>query len=82
MQIVIFVCNHHSGIVDDVMASLLQMLKLSSGAGSVQEDAIMAVGTLTEVVGARFMNYMQPFKPYLLESLQNKAEYQVEVSIK
>lgn len=61
------------------MASLLQMLKLSSGAGSVQEDAIMAVGTLTEVVGTRFMNYLQPFKPYLLDGLQNKAEHQVRL---
>lgn len=39
----------------------------------------MAVGTLTEVVGTRFMNYLQPFKPYLLDGLQNKAEHQVRL---
>ena len=62
------------------MASLLHMLKLSSGAGSVQEDALMAVGTLTEVVRSRFMNYLDPFKEYLIAGLQNKEEYQVSPS--
>jgi len=37
-----------AGIADSVMASLLQMLKSSSGSGGVQEDALMTVGTLTE----------------------------------
>ena len=68
-----------SGIADNVMASLLQMLKSSSGTGGVQEDAIMAVGTLTEVVGNNFINYLEAFKEYLLAGLQNKAEYQVRL---
>lgn len=59
------------------MASLLQMLKSSSGTGGVQEDAIMAVGTLTEVVGSRFINYLPAFRDYLIAGLQNRAEYQV-----
>ena len=62
------------------MTSLLQMLK-SSGTGGVQEDALMAVGTLTEVVGARFIGYLDAFKEYLLAGLQNKAEYQVEAAV-
>ena len=58
------------------MAALLQMLK-SGGSGGVQEDAIMAVGTLTEVVGIRFTAYLEAFKEFLIAGLQNKAEYQV-----
>lgn len=68
--------KHVAGIADNVMTSLLQMLK-GSGTGGVQEDALMAVGTLTEVVGARFIGYLDAFKEYLLAGLQNKAEYQV-----
>ena len=62
------------------MTSLLQMLKGSSGTGGVQEDALMAVGTLTEVVGTRFIGYLDAFKVYLLAGLQNKAEYQVRAT--
>ena len=69
------------GIADNVMTSLLQMLKSSSGTGGVQEDALMAVGTLTEVVGPRFIGYLDAFKEYLLAGLQNKAEYQVSIAL-
>ncbi|XP_078489459.1 importin subunit beta-1-like [Ciona intestinalis] len=68
--------EHIENISDNVMSSLIQMLK-SSGSGGVQEDALMAVGTLVEVVGNKFLNYMDAFKEYLMAGLQNKAEYQV-----
>nr|XP_009859569.1 importin subunit beta-1-like [Ciona intestinalis] len=68
--------EHIENISDNVMSSLIQMLK-SSGSGGVQEDALMAVGTLVEVVGTKFLNYMDAFKEYLMAGLQNKAEYQV-----
>ena len=29
------------------------------------------------VVGEQFVTYIEAFKPYLLEALKNKAEYQV-----
>lgn len=29
------------------------------------------------VIGAEFITYMEAFKPYLVESLRNRAEYQV-----
>ena len=60
------------------MASLLLMLKLGSGAGSVQEDALMTVGALTEIVGVRFLNYLDAFKEHLIAGLQSKEEYQVK----
>uniref|UniRef100_H2ZAY3 Importin N-terminal domain-containing protein n=1 Tax=Ciona savignyi TaxID=51511 RepID=H2ZAY3_CIOSA len=68
--------EHIANISDNVMASLIQMLK-SSGSGGVQEDALMAVGTVVEVVGMEFLKYMDVFKEYLVIGLQNKAEYQV-----
>ena len=73
--------KYFAGIADNVMTSLLQMLKSSSGTGGVQEDALMAVGTLTEVVGPRFIGYLDAFKEYLLAGLQNKAEYQVSIAL-
>ncbi|XP_070570539.1 importin subunit beta-1-like isoform X1 [Ptychodera flava] len=65
-------------ISDTVMTVLLQMFNSSSGrSGGVQEDALMAVGTLIEVIGCEFLKYMEAFKPFLLLALKNYAEYQV-----
>lgn len=70
--------EHFSGMADHVMAALLQMLKSCNGsAGGVEEDALLAVGTLIEVVGDKFMKYLDVFREYLLRGLQNKAEYSV-----
>ena len=61
------------------MAALLQMFQSSvnNKTGGVQEDALMAVGTLVEVLGDGFAKYMEAFKPFLLIGLKNIAEYQV-----
>ena len=39
--------------------------------GGVQEDALMAVGTLVEVLGEGFQKYMDALKPFLLMGLKN-----------
>ena len=64
------------------MAALLQMFQSSvnNKTGGVQEDALMAVGTLVEVLGDGFAKYMEAFKPFLLIGLKNIAEYQVRRS--
>uniref|UniRef100_A0A8C4QZJ4 Karyopherin (importin) beta 1 n=1 Tax=Eptatretus burgeri TaxID=7764 RepID=A0A8C4QZJ4_EPTBU len=67
-------------ISDVVMASLLRMFESTAGSGGVQEDALMAVGTLVEVLGVEFLKYMEAFKQYLTIGLQNHAEYQVCVA--
>jgi len=60
------------------MDALLQMLKGPGGrSGGVQEDALMAVSTLTEVMGENFIKYMDSFRPFLLQGLQNTAEQAV-----
>lgn len=65
-------------ISDSVMTALLQMFSTTSGkSGGVQEDALLAVGTLVEVLGPGFSKYMDAFKPYLALGLRNFAEYQV-----
>ncbi|NWI70358.1 IMB1 protein, partial [Todus mexicanus] len=64
-------------ISDVVMASLLRMFQSTAGSGGVQEDALMAVGTLVEVLGGEFLKYMDAFKPFLGIGLKNYAEYQV-----
>lgn len=65
-------------IANPIMTALLQMLNVGTGVvGGVQEDALMAIGTLVEVVGAEFITYMEAFKPYLIEALRNRAEHQV-----
>lgn len=64
-------------ISDAVMGALLQMLTTQTGqAGGVEEDALLAVGTLIEVISEGFMKYMEAFKPVLTLSLKNTAEYQ------
>lgn len=63
-------------IADSCMEALLKMLDMSK-VGGVQEDAFMAVGTLVECLGDQFMKYLDVFKPYLIQGLQNRAEYQV-----
>ncbi|XP_025092780.1 importin subunit beta-1-like isoform X1 [Pomacea canaliculata] len=68
-------------ISDQVMTALLSMFQNTSGkAGSVQEDALLAVSTLVEVLGDKFEKYLEAFKPYLLLGLKNYAEYQVCVA--
>lgn len=74
-------------ISDTIMQSLLQMLHSSTnidpvaqGAGSgggVQEDAMLAISALVEKLGVSFAKYMEVFKPILIQTLKNTAEYQV-----
>jgi importin subunit beta-1 len=71
-------------ISDHVIQALLQML---SGPGlpggrsvGVQEDALMAISTLTEVLGEDFVKYMDSFRPFLVSSLQNISESAVSYS--
>lgn len=57
------------------MQALLQMLSGPGGrSGGVQEDALMAISTLTEVMGDGFAKYMESFRPFLIAGLQNTSE--------
>ncbi|XP_781574.3 importin subunit beta-1 [Strongylocentrotus purpuratus] len=68
-------------ISDNVMNALLQMFDNTSGkSGGVQEDALLAVGTLVEVIGIDFLKYMEHFTPFLYLGLKNYQEYQVCVA--
>ncbi|XP_028037337.1 importin subunit beta-1 isoform X1 [Bombyx mandarina] len=65
-------------ISDTIMTALLTVFASNAGkAGSVQEDALMAVSTLVEVLGEEFLKYMDTFKKYLYTGLKNHQEYQV-----
>ena len=64
-------------ISDAIMTALLQMFNSSGKSGGVQEDALMAVGTLVETLGEGFLKYMDVFRPFLIVGLKNHAEYQV-----
>lgn len=65
-------------ISDAIMTALLTMFNSTSGkVGGVQEDALMAVSTLVDLLGERFITYMDAFKPYLCMGLANHQEYQV-----
>jgi len=68
-------------ISDQIMAALLTMFSTSSGkSGNVQEDALMAVSTLVDLLGDKFLKYMDAFKPYLYMGLKNHQEHQVCVA--
>ncbi|KAM7286013.1 importin subunit beta-1 isoform X2 [Ixodes scapularis] len=65
-------------ISDAVVTALLQMFSSSScRSGGVQEDALMCASTLVEVLGDKFVKYMDAFRPFLEIGLKNHAEYQV-----
>lgn len=64
-------------ISDAIMTALLTMFSSSGGKGGVQEDALMAVSTLVDLLGERFVKYMDAFKPFLYMCLKNHQEYQV-----
>ncbi|KAK8758874.1 hypothetical protein V5799_003493 [Amblyomma americanum] len=66
-------------ISDAVVAAVLQMFSSSSGraGGGVQEDALMTASALVEVLGDKFVNYMDAFRPFLAIGLKNHAECQV-----
>ena len=55
--------DHAPLISDNIMQALLQMFQSSvnNKSGGVQEDALMAVSTLVEVLGAKFLKYMEAF---------------------
>lgn len=70
--------EHAPQISDQIMSTLLRMFQSSTGkSGGVQEDALLAVSTLTEVLSENFLKYMDAFKPFLFLALKNHAEYQV-----
>ncbi|CAF0903368.1 unnamed protein product [Adineta steineri] len=65
-------------ISDPIMEALLSMLKSNTGKSSaVQEDALIAIGTLVEVLGLNFMKYMDYVLPFVYEALNNHTEYQI-----
>ncbi len=66
-------------ISDHIMHALLHMLaqNANSKASSVQEDAFLAVSTLIDVLGEKFLKYMDTFKPLLLNGLSNFDEHQI-----
>lgn len=65
-------------ISDSIMSALLTMFNSSTGkSGGVQEDALMAVSTLVDLLGDKFLKYMDAFKPFLYMGLKNHQEYQV-----
>ena len=69
-------------ISDAVMEALLQMLSGPGGrSGGVQEDALMAISTLTEVMGDAFIKYMDSFRPFLVAGLQNTTEHTVSLVV-
>lgn len=68
-------------ISDAIMTALLTMFSSSAGkSGNVQEDALMAVSTLVDLLGEKFLKYMDAFKPYLYMGLKNHQEHQVCVA--
>lgn len=65
-------------ISDTIMTALLTMFSNSSGkSGGVQEDALMAVSTLVDLLGEKFLKYMDAFKQFLYMGLKNHHEHQV-----
>ncbi|VDM39749.1 unnamed protein product [Toxocara canis] len=66
-------------IGDAIMQGLLQIMQRCAGkeCGGVMEDALMAVSTLIEALGNKFLTYLEIFKPYLTAGLRNHEEAQV-----
>ena len=60
---------------DGVMEVCLRVLDCNNG--SVQEEAMRAVGAVAVLTGPDFAKYMPAFQPFLLAGLQNFGEFQV-----
>ncbi|EEB16196.1 importin beta, putative [Pediculus humanus corporis] len=66
---------------DNIMTALLQMFNSNScKSGGVQEDALLAVANLMDILGEKFIKYMNSFKPFFFIGLKNHEEYQVCIS--
>ena len=64
---------------DNIMTALLQMFNSNScKSGGVQEDALLAVANLMDILGEKFIKYMNSFKPFFFMGLKNHEEYQVK----
>ena len=63
------------GLSDHLMQLFLQVL--NSDATTLNEEALRAVGALSDALGGDFAKYMEAFFPVLQRGLVNYAEYQV-----
>lgn len=59
-----------------IFEALIAMLRTST-TGTVQEDALSAVGALIELLGPAFLQYLSAFQPYLIAGLRSTQEAQV-----
>ena len=59
---------------DDIFRALASMLQMST-TNCVQEDALMAMGSLIELLGDAFKGYLPAFTPFLGVALQARAEH-------
>lgn len=59
---------------DGIMEALLRILTWRPG--TINEEALLAVGALTYACGKNFGKYMQAFFPSLLQALKQVADYQ------
>ena len=63
---------------DDLMATLLKMFHASlTRQGTLLEEGLLVVGTLTTALDTEFERYMEAFAPFLYAALRNHAEHQV-----
>ncbi|XP_065178796.1 importin subunit beta-1-like [Sycon ciliatum] len=60
----------------EVFRSLISMLRASL-TGAVQEDVLMAVGSLVELLGEQFISFMPELKQYLIVALNARNEHDV-----
>ena len=59
---------------DTIMDALLRVLNWRTG--TISEEALLAIGTMTYACGRGFKKYMEAFFPSLLRALQEYADYQ------
>ncbi|XP_062518433.1 importin subunit beta-1-like [Corticium candelabrum] len=62
-------------IADNVMTALLRMMSLRTS--GILEDALMATGSVVEVLGPDFIKYFESFKPFLLAGLSDQEDQMV-----
>ena len=65
---------------DQLMEVLLRVLEVQSA--TVLEEALLAVGSLAEVIGKPFTKYLKQLYPRIKTGLENFRQYQVNTSAK
>ncbi|ODV89705.1 hypothetical protein CANCADRAFT_46113 [Tortispora caseinolytica NRRL Y-17796] len=61
---------------DDIMTLLLTLRQQSLQNSAIEEDVLIAIGSVATSIESQFTKYMDAFTPFLVSALENPAEFE------